>query len=145
MLQPAGQIAKHDYVIEGDLLRVVNHGPFTGEEAATFLALYDQVYDAHGYLLLLLDLRDSGPATSEARRILVDWTKKRAPNLAVTAISGSLIARTTVTLMSSAMRMINNAMPLLSFFATEAEARAWLAQHRPGMQQRATAGGPPRK
>ncbi len=144
MFQPVGQIAKHAYSIEGDLLYIVNHGPFTGEEALSFLAIYDQVYDAHGYLLLLLDLRESGPAASDARRVLVDWTKKRAPTMAVAAISGSLIARTTVTLMSSAMRMINNAMPLLAFFSTEAEARAWLSQHRPTLQKRAPTGAPPR-
>jgi len=136
-MSSSGKIGTHTYSVEQDTLYIVNHGPFDAEEACSFLAIYQQVYDRHDYLLIMLDLRDSGPASPEARRALVDWAKTRANTVALAAISGSTVARTTLTLIFSAMRVLSRQVPQLGFFATEAEARDWLVRQRPRLRSHA--------
>lgn len=134
---PSDKIGSHTYSVEDDTLRIVNHGPLHAEEADLFLAIYQQIYDRHGYLLIVLDLRDSGAANSEARRALVGWAKTRATTVAIGAISGNIVARTTLTLMSSAMRVLSKHVPHLGFFSTESEAREWLTRQRPSLRSHA--------
>lgn len=138
-MQSSLRIGAHRYSIEADLLHIENHGPFHGEEAGPFVSIYQQVYARHGYLLVLLDMRDAGPASSEARRAVVDWAKKRAATVAIAAVSGSVIARTTLMLILRAVQTLSAQVPLLSFFSTEAEAREWLSQRRPELRAHATA------
>jgi len=111
-------------------VQIVVHGDCTRDDIQRMIAYQDEVVSRHGYVLLLVDLRDSKGLDGAARRLGADWGKANAKRYAVAMWGASRMARTLGTLLHSAVVMLSGQRTRQDFFDTESEARAWLDKQR---------------
>jgi hypothetical protein len=107
------------FIIEGDI---------TADDARAITAFTREHAAGRTYVLLLADLGALGSISHEARRIGVH-AEKRVPYRAIAVYRASFEKRILASLILRAMalfkRLEDNP---VQFFATEAEARAWIAE-----------------
>ena len=138
-------VGTHEVRYEGDLVRVTLHGAFTLEDMKRFFPVNEAHSAQHGYSLLLVDLDDAKSLSSEARRYAAEQNReahKRGPVYGANAtFGGSMLMRGTAALLLSMMRLVGGGGIRTHLTATEADARAFLAEQR--RRFRAQLGLPP--
>ncbi len=116
---------------EGDIFVWILHGTVEVEHVQVTYQRSVDLARQYGYCLNLFDSRHGGSVSAEARRVSGELSR-RSPLISATAIFGAnLLMRTLTTLLWRAVAMLTHQKTDLEFFATEPEARAWLALQRP--------------
>ena len=142
-------LGTHEIRFEGDLIVCKVRGVFTLQDMKDFAPVAEAHNDRHGYSLVLSDLRDATGLTAEARRFAADWNRQaqaRGPLLRAHAMyGGSMLMRGVAALFISVVRIVGGTDLRSHLAATEAEARAFLAEQRQIFQerQRQAQPGPP--
>jgi hypothetical protein len=90
--------------------------------AEAHLARLDKSY-------MMVDLRRALGMDKEARRMVADWLREHRMT-AVVNYGGSLVSRAFSNLAIRALQMLHGQTVENVFVGTEAEARAWIIQHR---------------
>ena len=122
-------IGPHEVFSEGDILRVRFNGGYAPEEARQIMSLVDQLFRAHGAVYMIGDLTASALPGAETRRVLATWPYQLG--YVAVMIGTNLAQRAFMQLIISAERMLNKSPKLLlQVCATEADALAFIAQHR---------------
>lgn len=114
---------------EGDLLVAIVDRQLTLEMTKQFCHLAAQVREREKRLFVISRIQGAQTASAEARRYFTDWTSKN-PVDASAMVSTSTLARATMTLIISAVKLVSSRAIPTAFFATEAEARAWIGKQR---------------
>ncbi len=114
---------------EGDLLVAIVDRLLTLEITKQFCHLAEQVREREKRLFVLSVIQGHQTASAEARRYFSEWTSKNQVD-ASAMVSSSTLARATMTLIISAAALISRRAIPTAFFATEAEARAWIDRKR---------------
>lgn len=123
-------VGRHHVAVADDLVAITWHGPSSLTEIQQIMSGVDEVYRQHGYVLMLFDLTDAGPAQEGSRKWLATWGRDN-PQHRVATFGASLLVRTALHLVNRASRMFNSQIADTQFCASEAQARAWLAAQRP--------------
>lgn len=122
-------IGAHKVRIEPDLIFLQLSGSISSAETTQILALFEESMRKSGPLYLLFDNSRSPIVSTDARRLFVQW--QRSNSLAgVANYGGGVVQRTLVLLLRNAARLLGYPLPLFIYAANEAEARAWIKQHR---------------
>jgi hypothetical protein len=134
-------IGPHLVEIDDDLFFVHWRGD---PEFAPLAQVYDrlgQFIAERGYALVLFDLRQAGVPSGAIRRWVGQWWRQKRPGSVIVASYGmGEPLRSMMVLINRALTLFQGASsPLTELFSTEAEARKWLAGHRPQLVARAAA------
>lgn len=114
--------------IEGDVVLSICLEDTDAEGIRQFFEIVEPVFAKYGRALLLTDATRNVSVSAEARRMLAEWSKTHR---VVTAIFGpGITTRAMLTLITRAMNLLGKNTEKAAFFATEAEARAWLDEQR---------------
>lgn len=119
-------VGRHEGWQEDDLVGVRFHGPITGEDARTFLALFGALQQARGRCLLLGDMRDMTGFDADARREVAQWNRTHKLT-GVAVYGGSFPIRAVSTLALKAIKLVGRDPEEVLLASDEAEARRWLA------------------
>ena len=117
---------KHELYVEDDVLFSVPHGDVQGAELKLYTEAAMEIIGQYGYCLILSDNHDLGGITADARRHSAQWTVGK-PVLGMGLYNAGLAARTLLTIVLKALSLILRPPIPFAFFATEHEARDWLA------------------
>ena len=122
-------VGSHEVFSEGDILWVRFRGVYAPEEARQIMSLVDQLFRAHGAVYMIGDLSASALPGAETRRVLATWPYQLG--YVAVMIGTNLAQRAFLQLIISAERMLNKSPKLLlQLCATEADALAFVTQHR---------------
>lgn len=125
----AKQIGQQQAFLDGDVLLLRLCGEYTPDEARQVLTLADGLYREHGQVFILIDMTNMHTFGPETRKVVASWKY-----LGVYSGAGfglSLVLRAAGKLVMAAQRLIGTGPQFAGeTFATEAEARAWLALER---------------
>jgi hypothetical protein len=137
-------IGRHVIEEEDSLLHVRWRGNHT-------LAEQHQIYDhiseylrVHGTGLLLIDLSQAGSLSAEQRHAEQRhasgdwWRKQQLDTIALAHYGQTLANRLMLGLLARAVSLVSRSAVLTENFATEAEARAWLAMMKNRLRSRET-------
>lgn len=115
--------------VDDDLVHSVNRGAVTLEMARQYLEVVAATLDRHGRAFLLTDASAGFPVSTEARKHIAEWP--RMNEIGASAVFGNGIAtRAMLTLITRAIALFGRRSQDVRFFATEAEARAFLDEKR---------------
>lgn len=123
----------HLFCVQMDVLHWQGHGPM---ELADIRRMFEErvkVQQQQGRVFLLVDARDMGATSAEARRYAAQYKPESPFRGTVTLLGASLVQRTVVSLVSAAARLLgrdDQDLRSLFFVADEAEAKALIEQHR---------------
>jgi hypothetical protein len=125
------QVGPHQVSIEPpDIVHLHLYGDVEVEHFQVFFQAMDSLAQSTTRTVYILrDATHGGVVTSATRKYIAqkaDMTRVAA----IVSYGASFHARTVLTMVSRAMRLINDRIPLTGFFETEAEARSWIAAHR---------------
>ncbi len=121
---------RHELVRDGDVVRLVFHGPLTLVDAQALRACVDEVLSA-GPCYLLVDMRGMTVMEPAARQAISDWGRSAHRQVSGAALFGASFAmRVLTTLILSAIRVLGRRDIVAHFARDEAEARAWLVARR---------------
>lgn len=113
-----------------DILVTRFNGDFTLEIMKELQAMARAQSAQYGYRLLLLDVRNMGVITPEARAFLVEDQKRESIESAVALVGASFAIRTIASMLTRAVKSLTKVSIALRFFDTEDAARNWLGQER---------------
>lgn len=122
-------VGRHEGWQEDDLIGLRFHGPITGDDARTFLALFEALLQARGRCLLLGDMRDMTGFEASARHEVASWNRTHKLT-GVAVYGGSFAVRALATLAMKAIKLFGRDPDEVLFASDEAEARRWLASRR---------------
>jgi len=126
---------------EETLLFVRWVGDHTMAEQHAIYECVGEYFRKHGGGLLLFDLSEAGALTREQRHASGQWWRnQKAETFAIAQYGQSLAVRALVTVMARAIGILTRSNPNAETFATEEEARAWLANIRPHLRLSAIKG-----
>lgn len=125
--QPLGL---HRFRIEHDTLRWVPQGEISESEGDYISDRVVELAQAHGYVLVLIDGRNSLPLRYEVRRLYVDKIRRYQVRIAVAVHGGKVASRAVAMLTFRAARLISGLDIEMLYTATEAEARRFLEEQR---------------
>ena len=112
-------------IIEGDVVFSITESATSLETAKSVLAVCAQVLAKHKRLFMLTDVSNGFNVSAEVRRYQAEWGSKH--QITGSALFGAgAVTRGMVTLIHRAMALVGKTTFPLGFFATEAEARAWI-------------------
>lgn len=113
-----------------DLLFIRQRGPFLLEQCVLIFDEARKLAAAAGPILWLTDARELGEVAPDTRRFIGESGSDQFTR--ASAVFGlSFTQRAVAQFVSKAVALIRGGKPVpLKFFETEAEARAWLAEHR---------------
>jgi len=112
-----------------DILHLHLNGDVERDHFMAFYGLMNSVLSPVR-MYILRDARNGGLVTPDARKYIAsNLNVERVA--AIVTYGASFHSRTVLTMLSKAMRILNSSVPETAFFETEAEARAWIAAHRP--------------
>jgi SpoIIAA-like len=124
-------IGVHNMTREGAITRVVPRGEISVQELDRFLTEYNEMIEMQGFVLIMMDMRESGTMAMPARRKASEWGSKHG-HCARTAVFGaSFFIRSAIELINRAASLMTGNGPPITFVATEEEARAWLLAQIP--------------
>ena len=119
------QFGSHTLSSEGEVLRVLLVGDVRLEDMQQLLTLVEQVIERHGCYGAILDTRQLGSVTPQARKYIGQWPG--ATRCFGNAVFGAgLATRTLLTLLARAIELFSARGFSVAFFRTEGEARVWL-------------------
>lgn len=125
------EIDAMSFTVEGDTMFAHNRAPITLHSVQQYLALAEQVIARHGCLFMITDATLSYVVEGDARRYVVEWG--RSHRTTATAIYGTgVVIRAMMGLIVGAIRRFtrDKTGAPYEFFATEAEARSYIADQR---------------
>ena len=123
-------IGNHQVEITGDTLLVRWVGTPTLEEMQSIGALNEQVIAECGHVFYIMDMRQAGVPSPEARRYLKGWAVGK-PIIGPVVFGMSLPVRAILTMVLRGMQLSNQYKRFESAFVKdEGEARAWVVQLR---------------
>jgi hypothetical protein len=117
------------FTIEGDTVVATIGSDLTLEDLERMFRVCEQVEAEYGYFLMLSDAKLLSGLSSEVRRRSAEWGKEHRSGGYAT-YGSSLLARTVITLLVHGIGLLRKREAPVAFFATEAEAREWLATRR---------------
>lgn len=129
--QPLGNA--YAYREEGDLAVLITLSVAAqGSDIEAMLNLYKKLKKERGYLLVLIDAKNGGSMSPEARKYSADFTSAESMHTACAIFNIGFTGRVISNLVFKATKMLSK-LPLgpMVCFDTEAEARAFLDQFRP--------------
>jgi len=129
-------IDSHRLWQHGPLLLFENHGDFTLSHAERVTGVYEEVVASEGFLLLLLDLADSGQIEPSTRRHMAQWAKTFVDRICIAVVDGSVVLRTTYTLIMAAARVLSGQAVRTLACRDRATAYAWLQEQHAELQSR---------
>ncbi len=133
MLTPphhAERIGPHWIWIEGDMCVTVIDGDTTPEHVIAMQRKSRLLFDEFGFILSLVDARQAGTITPEARRLSASYQREHPVPGAVAVFGVGAVLRAINALYSRAVAYLTNSQREMALFQTEAEARAWLDGQR---------------
>lgn len=124
------EVGPHHLEVERpDIVHIRYHGDVTVEHFQAFDAVIDGMSPPETRIYLLRDGRRGGFALPETRAYMA--RRARVSRLiAVVTYGTTFLGKTLVTMTNTAIRSLKQEGPDLAFVETEAEARAWIAEHR---------------
>jgi hypothetical protein len=119
-------VGRHRLFQDGPILLFEHQGDFEFLDATQATAVYAEIIQQYGYLLLILDFTHGGDLDPKSRRLLVDWGKQNVHRLCIAAFGGNIVFRTTFRLVINAIRILSSQALTAQFCSDFAEALAWL-------------------
>lgn len=119
-------VGRHRLFQDGPVLLFEHHGNFDLLDAQQATAVYAEIVQQHGYLLLVLDFTHGGELDPKSRRHLVDWGKQNFHRTCIAAFGGNIAFRTTFRLVINAVRLLSPQALTAQFCSDCKEALAWL-------------------
>lgn len=141
-----GPLPPSEAYIEGTTVVFVPRGDLTEDVLARYLACCEQVIAKAGHYCVLIDLSQLGSITAGTRKRSAEWARRR-PRAAshIALFGGNAVRKALVILVMRAVQLVSGKDLSARFFATEADARAWLATRPCGADKEAGAGGDVRR
>lgn len=128
-------IGLHSYRFSRDIVIARFVGPISTAEIDQVVDGYFEVHKQYGHVLVLAFSSATVTFEPQARERAAARFREQPFQLAIADVGGGPVLRVMSTLAINAVRLLVNSMPLLGFFATEAEARAWLDAQRSTFQR----------
>lgn len=123
------QIGPHVTLITNDVMHNTLRGDLILADLQELLQIVERVRAQRGMIFLLTDTRQLGTIEPAARQYGVKWA--RTHTVEGSAIYGAgLMARALITLIERAITLVRAHHAPTVFFATEAQARAWIDAQR---------------
>jgi hypothetical protein len=122
------QIRVHRLEVSGDTIMIRAEHELTVEDAERSHEVAQRVFAEHGYLYQIIDAARGRTPSPEVRRRMAEIS--REIDGAVVIINAGAIMRATATLILGALRYFSGRERPIAFVKDEAEARAWIANHR---------------
>jgi hypothetical protein len=122
------QIGEHRLEVDGDTLLIRAEHEVTLEDAARSHAVAKRIYAEHGYFYQIIDAARGRTPSPEVRKRMAETSKDI--DCAIVIINAGAIMRAAATLMLGALRYVSGRQRTVVFLKDEAEARAWIANHR---------------
>lgn len=121
-------VGKHRVTIEpeSNLILYRYSGDSTLTEAQRIAAVSAPAFSDGSPVYALCDVRAMGGVPADARRFFIDWLMT-CRFAAIVCFGGTVTARTIGSLVTGALRLLRNVDMRMKFFATEHEARQWIA------------------
>lgn len=116
---------------EGEIMHVCFCGNLTLGNVKALAELQQAIVDEFGYLLLLMNVHEATGIDMAARKYSTEWGTKYAGAVFSAAYGAHPMVRGMLNLMSRATEVFSRRSSKLSFFDTDAEARAWLLKQIP--------------
>lgn len=123
-------IGKHRIRIEGDVIFVRAQGDITGPEVLTLCEHMLKIQQQYGWVFEIVDAHSAGAMSGEARRQNADWYRGHQLDVEAVVFGSSFVVRTLFSLFINAIRLLGSRQARVYFVASEAEARALVAQRR---------------
>ena len=123
-------IGRHRIRLEPpDLFAIVNDGDISEADVSRLMNRLVDFAGGKERVLLLMDVERSGQMAPPARSIAVN-SLGRLPIAGIAIVGATFSIRVAATLMAKALALLYPSAPATRFFASEAEARAWLGERR---------------
>lgn len=136
--QIPSQVAEHRLRLQDDVLHVEVVGDLDLDMMKQLILVYEACVAHFGYLLLLMDVRQSTGFAADARKYAVERAKDFASVQATAVYGAPVIVRGLMILLSRATFLLSKGRAAeLCFVSSQDEGRLWLDQHRDMMQQAA--------
>lgn len=126
-------LGRHELSIDLDLMTLRWHGVPSLEDIQAAMTRAEGILQSAGSLFVLVDMRDAGPAGTDARRYMQQWLG-RHPVCVMALFGVSLPVRVVLLLISRAMVLLGIPSPVYTLFSNEADARAWIEARRRSVQ-----------
>jgi hypothetical protein len=123
-------MGKHLVRLDGDILCICVRGAVELSEMVCITVLARELYERHGYALILCDATDAKSPTMETRRYQHEQHKAQVFPSHSAVYGASTLVRSIVVLAQRATELVTGKQTPASFHKTEAEARAQLALQR---------------
>lgn len=124
----------HELEIDGDVARMTFHGPVSLADSQQLASILGPMSLEFGYLLCVVDARDSGPVSAESRRYVGAWLGARL-NAAI-FIGAGVIQRAMVTMITRLIVIFGGENQEITFVKSEAEADALIPIVRASLRAR---------
>jgi hypothetical protein len=125
-----GVVGPHRYRVTGDLLFWRPVGPVLPEHAEVVCDLLGQLANDYGYALWLVDAEQSVAIGHSTRMIYARRLGQGQRPVALASFHAKVAAKTTAALLTRGIDLLAPGVLYYQTFATEAEARTFLTQHR---------------
>jgi hypothetical protein len=113
-----------------DVVVVRFNGDVTGKETLDFIRLFESHWPPGRTVFLLMDMTASRSLSSDARKIFLDFVRRRRPFKASLFFGTPPRVRAFASIFLNAARLLIGVREPAEFFDTEAQARAWIEQQR---------------
>ena len=128
------RIGAHRVAIEEDVLVAYVDGPWLLPEMVEFLALCEKTRTRCGSVYIITVVGPGYSLPPDSRKYIAEWSRRNL--LTGNVVAGAPFAmRALIGILSRASKLVGSHSSEVTFTATEAEARAWVAQRkqqRPG-------------
>lgn len=122
-------VGPHEIFVEEDLLIARWRGTPSLAEVEEVMTRAEQVIRSHGFLYVLNDMRQAGPAGADARRYMQQWLA-RNPRCALASFGATPAVRVILYLITRAMVLLGRRPPVTYYLNTESEARTRISELR---------------
>lgn len=123
-------VGKHAVTLEGDIIHLDYAGDYSGDEAVEITRLCSEVTRRHPRSYILCNTANAGTVSPEARQVWIAWFGDHNVEAIVCYGAGSFTTRTLIKMVAASARVLLGIEPHFVFTSTEADARAWIHQHR---------------
>jgi hypothetical protein len=122
-------VGKQSVRFEPEIVYFRLRGTYEAHEVRGLTSLIDQVAEERGASYILVDMRELGWVSTEARRESAEWVR-RSPIGALAIFGTNSTVRVIISLFLRAASLLGRSPYPMQFLDTEEEARAWLAAER---------------
>lgn len=125
------KIGPHRIVSEEDVLLAYVSGPWLLAEMKQFLVRCEETYTRLGSLYIVTIVGPGYALPPDSRKYIAEWSQTH--RLSGNVIAGAPFAmRALITILSRAAKMVGGQSSDVVFTDNEAQARAWIAEHKAG-------------